>query len=131
MGALFRGAAQFGRRWNTVSRSAALATSGMSWIAVAPVPITATRFPVRSRGSCGHRKEWNERPWKLSLASILGRVGVDSTPTAVATKRVVIWRPSWSLRAQVSVSSSNTIASTRQPNCMCSRSPNLSATWSR
>ena len=128
MGALLSGAAQFGRRWNTVSVPASLATSGMSWMAVAPVPITATRLPVRSMGSWGQWKEWKAGPSKLSMPSILGRVGVDSTPTAAATNRVLMVRPSWRLSVQVSVSSSKTIASTRASNCMCSRRPNLSTT---
>ena len=39
----------------------------MNWIADAPVPITATRWPVRSmEGS--HRAEWNEAPPGLDPA---------------------------------------------------------------
>ena len=44
------GASSFGRhqigvRWKTVSRSTSGAIAGISWIAEAPVPITATRLP--------------------------------------------------------------------------------------
>ena len=47
------GASSFGRhqigvRWNTVSCSTSGAIAGMTWIADAPVPITATRLPARS-----------------------------------------------------------------------------------
>jgi hypothetical protein len=35
-------------RWNTVRCSTAGWMCGTNWIALAPVPITATRFPARS-----------------------------------------------------------------------------------
>ena len=35
-------------RWKTVSREVRAAIWGTNWIADAPVPITATRLPVRS-----------------------------------------------------------------------------------
>ena len=72
MRSLLRGAAQLGRRWNTTSSAASLAISGMAWMAVAPVPITATRLPARSTGSAGQSKVWKAGPWKLSIPSILG-----------------------------------------------------------
>ncbi|WP_279499471.1 hypothetical protein [Actinomadura rubrisoli] len=37
-----------GVRWKTVSEPARFAFRGTDWIADAPVPITATRLPVRS-----------------------------------------------------------------------------------
>ncbi len=43
-----RGCTHGGVRWNTVSPAVCLAISGTNWIADAPVPITATRRPVRS-----------------------------------------------------------------------------------
>ena len=42
---MLSGAAQLGRRWNTVSSAACSATTGMAWIAVAPVPMMPTRLP--------------------------------------------------------------------------------------
>jgi hypothetical protein len=44
---------KLGVRWNTVSSDAWLAMTGMDWIALEPVPITATRRPVKSTPSCG------------------------------------------------------------------------------
>ena len=45
---------KFGVRWNTVSWSASAAISGIDCTADDPVPITATRLPVKSTPSCGH-----------------------------------------------------------------------------
>src|SRR5712691_212702 len=41
-------------RWKTVRWATSLAISGMSWTAVAPVPMTPTRLPATSRPSFGH-----------------------------------------------------------------------------
>jgi len=35
----------------------------MSWTAVAPVPIMATRFCVRSGSLWGQEEGWMKRPW--------------------------------------------------------------------
>ena len=51
--ALWSGAHQFGRRWNTVSSPTLSAISPITCTPVAPVPITATRLPARSTGSSG------------------------------------------------------------------------------
>ena len=45
VGAFSRGATDDGVRWNTERCCACRATAGTTWIAVAPVPITATRLP--------------------------------------------------------------------------------------
>ena len=42
------GTTQIGVRWYTVRSAAFLASSGMSWTAVAPVPMTPIRRPVGS-----------------------------------------------------------------------------------
>ena len=59
--------------------SRAFCSSGTIWIAEAPVPITATRLPVRST-SWSHRAEWKTSPWKVSMPSISGSFGADSPP---------------------------------------------------
>ena len=46
---------KFGVRWNTVSAPACSAISGIDWMPDEPVPMTATRLPVKSTPSCGHR----------------------------------------------------------------------------
>ncbi|CNJ42527.1 Uncharacterised protein [Mycobacterium tuberculosis] len=43
-----RGSTQAGVRWNTLTNPACFTSSGMIWTALAPVPITATRLPVKS-----------------------------------------------------------------------------------
>ena len=48
------GIEKLGVRWNTVSCVAWLAMIGIDWIADDPVPMTATRLPVKSTPSCGH-----------------------------------------------------------------------------
>jgi len=94
IGPLLSGALQFGRRWNTVSSPTLSAISPITWMPVAPVPITATRLPAMSTGSCGQWKVWNERPLKLSLPSSRGSVGIDSRPSVRMRKRQVSSRPS-------------------------------------
>jgi len=54
MGPLRAGIEKLGVRWNTVSWSASAAIRGIDWTADEPVPITATRFPVKSTPSWGH-----------------------------------------------------------------------------
>ncbi len=73
---------------------------------VAPVPITATRLPLKSTGSCGHRAVWKEAPLKLSRPSMRGSVGVDKGPIAVIRKRVRKRLPSSSVMFQLRVFSS-------------------------
>ena len=45
------GSTQLGERWNTVSCPAILAISGMDCTALAALPMTPTRLPVRSSDS--------------------------------------------------------------------------------
>ena len=51
-------------------------------MALAPVPITATRLPVRS-ASASHRAEWKRTPAKSVMPSISGRRGSDRLPEPV------------------------------------------------
>ena len=57
------------------------ASSGPIWIADAPVPISATRLPLRS-ASWFHREEWKISPAKVSMPLMSGRAGSASAPTA-------------------------------------------------
>ena len=57
-GALRAGIEKFAVRWNTVSSVACCAMTGIDWIADEPVPITATRLPLKSTGSCGQVPVW-------------------------------------------------------------------------
>ena len=65
-----------------MSCCACFATSGTSWSALAPVPITATRLPA-SECWCCHRAEWKAGPAKRSSPGIAGSFGRLSCPTAL------------------------------------------------
>ena len=47
-----------GVRWKTISCSACSAISGMDWMPDEPVPMTATRLPVKSTPPSGHELVW-------------------------------------------------------------------------
>ena len=64
------------------------AISGTIWMEEAPVPITATRLPVRSE-SWFHRAEWKTSPWKVSMPSMSGIFGSESAPAAETTTSAV------------------------------------------
>ena len=57
-------------------------------MAEAPVPMTATRLPVRST-SWFHRAEWKISPSNSSSPSMSGSAGSVSGPTAETTKFAV------------------------------------------
>ena len=54
-----------------------------------PVPITATRFPAKVTGSCGHRAVWKASPLNVPTPSTRGIVGAESGPIAVIRKRAL------------------------------------------
>jgi hypothetical protein len=49
------GTEKFGVRWKTVTRSDSSAMRGIDWMPDDPMPMTATRLPVKSTPSWGHR----------------------------------------------------------------------------
>jgi hypothetical protein len=49
------GTEKFGVRWKTVTWLACSAMSGIDWMPDEPVPMTATRRPVKSTPSWGQR----------------------------------------------------------------------------
>jgi hypothetical protein len=71
-------------RWNTVSDAVRAAMRGTNWMALAPVPSTATRSPVRSC-SWSHSAEWNRVPAKRSSPGTAGVDGRLSCPHAATT----------------------------------------------
>src|SRR4051812_30489027 len=73
-----------GVRWKTSNSPTTGAISGMNCTALAPVPMTATRLPRRSR-SWSHRAEWNEGPVNDSRPGMFGYDGRFSWPTALTT----------------------------------------------
>ena len=52
-GRLPAGIVKFGVRWKTVRWAACSAMIGMDWMPEEPVPMTATRMPVKSTPSWG------------------------------------------------------------------------------
>ena len=81
-------------RWNTVRCAACSAISGIDWIADDPVPITATRRPVKSTPSWGQRLVKYVGPANVSRPGMSGRFGCDSTPTARIRNRADTSSPS-------------------------------------
>nr|WP_255656678.1 hypothetical protein [Pseudonocardia sp. ICBG162] len=63
-------------------------SSGTSWIAVAPVPTTATREPVRSV-SWSQRAEWNTGPGNSARPSTSGSFGSATSPAALTSTSAV------------------------------------------
>ena len=57
------GKLKFGVRWKTVRCVACSAINGTDWMAEDPVPITATRWPVKSTPSWGQCPVWYHLPW--------------------------------------------------------------------
>ena len=82
-GPLLAGMEKFGVRWKTVSCAACAAITGIDWIAEEPVPMTATRRPVRSTPSCGQRLVKYTSPWKRSVPSMSTSFGIDRQPVAI------------------------------------------------
>lgn len=64
---------------------------GTNWIDDAPVPMTATRSPVRS-WSWSHAAEWNVVPAKRSRPGASGSLGSLSGPLAMMST-VAVWVP--------------------------------------
>ena len=63
---------KLGVRWNTVSRAACSAITGMAWMPDEPVPMTPTRLPVKSTPSCGQAPVWYVSPAKRSRPGMSG-----------------------------------------------------------
>ena len=74
---------KFAVRWKTYRCSACLATCGISWMPVEPVPMTPTRLPASSTPSSGQRALWYQSPSKSSSPSIAGRCTDDRHPEAM------------------------------------------------
>ncbi len=119
-----------GVRWKTVTCWARFRSSGTNCTALAPVPMTATRLPVRST-SWSHRAEWKASPAKLSRFGMSGSAGRDSCPTA-GTKTVAskVSPPRVSTR-QRPRASSNAAPVTSVRYRMCGSSPYFAMTRRR
>ena len=86
---------KFGVRWNTTNCAACSASRGMTWMPDEPVPMTPTRWPLKSTPSCGQLPVWKVRPAKLSMPGISGIRVADRQPVAMTQKRAEISSPRW------------------------------------
>ncbi len=100
-------------RWKTYRREARSARCGMNWIALAPVPIAATRFPVRS-AAWSHRAEWKAVPPKVFGKD--GYAGRLSCPQAITSARAASSSPPVVRIRQSPGPSSKAASSTSVPN---------------
>ncbi len=82
IGRLLSGVHQFAVRWNTVIDAASSRMVGTTCTPLDDVPTTATRLPVKSTGSAGHRPVWCCTPWNSSRPGTSGTYGTESTPVA-------------------------------------------------
>ncbi len=118
-------------RWKTQRCAASAAISGIAWIADEPVPMTATRFPLKSTGSCGQRPVWKVVPANVSRPGMSGVLVDERQPVAMMTKRAVYASPASVRTSQRSAASSKTAAATRVFNVTSRRRSKRSATWFR
>lgn len=75
------------RTWNTTSSRAACCRCGMTWIALAPVPTTATFLPA-SWMLLSHAAVCRVGPWNADRPGTAGMVGMDRGPVAGAAAAV-------------------------------------------
>ena len=80
---LCAGTEKFGVRWNTVSCAACCAMRGMDWMPDDPVPMTATRLPVKSTPSCGQRPVTYTSRVNRSAPGTSGVFGSERQPVAI------------------------------------------------
>ena len=97
----------------------------------APVPMTPTRWPVKSTGSFGHCPVCRVRPVKLSAPLNSGTFAVDRQPTAVTMYLAVTSCPCAVRSVHRPDASSNSIAVTSAPNVKSLRRSSRSVTSSR
>ena len=98
-------------RWNTVIAPTSSTMPGTNWIALAPVPTTATRLPAR-RTSWRQSAEWKAGPANVSAPGIAGITGLESWPTAETTMSASYVVPSVVVSRQVPAASSRTQVAT-------------------
>ena len=67
--------------------------TGMICTPLDPVPMTATRLPVKSTGVAGHNPVWYDSPRKSSRPGTSGKYGTERTPVAATKNRARISVP--------------------------------------
>jgi len=114
-------------RWKIVMCATFGAIAGTNWIALAPVPITATRFPVGSNCS-SQCAEWNIGPLKRSSPGTSGIDARVSWPHAVISTSASTSSPFAISSRQRPDRSSNVARSTSALKRISGVMPNRSAT---
>ena len=104
---------------------------GIDWIPEEPVPITATRLPVKSTPSCGQCAVWWISPAKLSRPGMSGVIAAESAPVAMMQNRALMTSPPSVVTVHRSACSSRIAESTRVLNVMSRRRSSVSATQFR
>src|SRR5690242_1474355 len=94
---------------------------GIDWIAELPVPITATRLPVKSTPSFGQRPVWYFSPVKVSAPSNSGMLADERQPVANTTYLLVTASPESVTTVHVLVASPNLALTTDVSNVMSLR----------
>ncbi len=70
-------------RWKTVRSPACSAMTGIDWMPDEPVPMTPTRWPVKSTPSWGHAPVWYVGPGERSRPGTSGTFGAERQPVAM------------------------------------------------
>src|SRR5690349_17099510 len=102
--------------------------TGTDWMPDDPVPMTATRLPVKSTGSCGQCSVWYTSPANVLNPGKSGVNAADSGPVAMMQNRAEMTSPPSVVTVQRSVSSSSTAEATLVLNVIPERRSSLSAT---
>lgn len=100
-------------RWKSVNSCTCGWIFGTNWIADAPVPMTATRSPVRS-WSWRQRAEWKVVPSKVSSPGSVGYFGSQSGPVP-ETRACAVRLPRAVSTCQRCVASSHRASMTSAP----------------
>ena len=121
-GPLWAGIEKFGVRWNTVSWRPGAAISGMDWMPDEPVPMTATRLPVRSTPSWGQLLVKYTSPWNRPVPSMSTALGSERQPVAITKNWAAdLFAADRCARASGCASSSQSADWTRVENWMLRR----------
>ncbi len=104
--------------------------AGTYWMALAPVPMDATRSPPTDV-EWSHREEWKARPANRSAPGISGTWGTLSMPSPLTSTPAVNVSPEWAVRIHCWDGASHRAWSIRVPVRTWGRTPYRSVHRSR
>ena len=113
---------------NTVISATSSAMVWMTWIPVAPFPMTPTRLPANSIPSLGQREVCTSRPAKSDCPGNRSLIGADNMPQQVIRNWVSMVSPESVVISQRLASSSKTALVMVVLNWMSRRRSRASAT---